>query len=65
MLGERIEALDLETRIMNGMSSSVLDNVNSDILRRSTKSSELRRRREKERIQLDLKKKQVKEDLVS
>lgn len=42
-----------------------MSNVNSDIQRRSTKSSELRRRREKERIQLDAKKKQVKDDLVS
>jgi hypothetical protein len=49
-LDEKIETMDMETKIIANLNNTILDNVNSDIMRRSTKSSELRKRREKERL---------------
>eukprot|EP00347_Sterkiella_histriomuscorum_P000748 403374657 len=63
-LDEQIQKMDFETQVMTQMNSNIIDNVNSDISRKSLNNTELRRRRERERVQLEVKKKQMKEDLI-
>lgn len=54
-LDERIQAMDIETKVMTNLNNNIMSNVDSDILRRSSKSGDLRRRREKEQKQIEQK----------